>query len=165
MNVASCHPPVSLYQQGCAQFFYPPACIDNGSCHDPVARPCAWICRTSGGSPGLTAWSCLGSLWMASHPSGMSSWCHPQTCWGCIQSLCQCHGRRYESVGPSADPWGAPPVTDLHPDVKPLTTTLWVRSCKQFLIHETMHLSNPYRSSLERRILWWTVSKALLKNR
>jgi len=67
--------------------------------------------------------------------------------------------------GPSMDPWGTALVTSIHLDIKPLTTTLWLRPSNQFLIHQTVHPSNPYLSSLERRMLWGTVSKALQMSR
>ena len=65
----------------------------------------------------------------------------------------------------TSDLWETPFVTDLCLDIKPMTTTLWVWSCNQFLVHWTVHASNPYLSNLERRILWGTMSKALLKSR
>ena len=50
-------------------------------------------------------------------------------------------------------------------DIEAVTTTLWVRSHNQFLIHWTVHPSNPYCSNLERRMLWGTRANALLKSR
>ena len=44
-------------------------------------------------------------------------------------------------------------------------TTLWVGSCSQFFVPQTVHPSNPYLFNLERRMLWVTVWKALLKTR
>ncbi|KAK4825953.1 LOW QUALITY PROTEIN: hypothetical protein QYF61_003471 [Mycteria americana] len=38
-------------------------------------------------------------------------------------------------------------------NIEPLTTTLWMRPSSQFLIHRTVHSSNPYLSNLERRML------------
>ena len=35
----------------------------------------------------------------------------------------------------STEPWGAPLITDLHPDTEPLTTTLWSQFCSQFFVH------------------------------
>ena len=58
------------------------------------------------------------------------------------------------------------PLRDsLHPDIEPQITTLWLQSANQFLIHQTVHLSNPYVANLERRICWRTMSKALQKSR
>ena len=42
--------------------------------------------------------------------------------------------------------------TAFHPDMEPLTTTLWTWSCNQFFFHWTVHPSNPYLSGVERRI-------------
>ena len=39
--------PAGLSWQGCAQSFYPPACISSGGCLDPRERPCLQICCTS----------------------------------------------------------------------------------------------------------------------
>jgi len=69
-----------------------------------------------------------------------------------------------EVLTPS-DPWGTPLVTNLHPDIEPLNTTLRTQSCNQFFIHQMIHPSNPYLSNLERRMFWGTMSEALLKSR
>ena len=69
------------------------------------------------------------------------------------------------SAGPNIDPRGTPIVTILHLDIDPLTATLWLRPSNRFLIHPTVHPSNPYLSNLERRMLWGTVLKALQKSR
>lgn len=58
-----------------------------------------------------------------------------------------------KSISPSTDPWGIP-LTDLHPDIEQLITTLWVWSCNQFLVDQTVHPPDPYLSNLERR-MWW----------
>ncbi|KAK4831083.1 hypothetical protein QYF61_015281 [Mycteria americana] len=50
-------------------------------------------------------------------------------------------------------------------NIELLTTTLWMRPSHQFLIHRTVHPSNPYLSNSERRTLWRTMSKALQKSR
>lgn len=42
---------------------------------------------------------------------------------------------------PSTDHW--PLVTNLHLDIELLTTTHWIGSCNQFLVHLTVYLSNP----------------------
>jgi len=55
-------------------------------------------------------------------------------------------------TGPSTDPCGTPLVTGIHLDIEPLITTLWLRPSNQFLSHQTVHPSNPYFSSLERRM-------------
>ena len=68
-----------------------------------------------------------------------------------------------KSIGPSTNSWGTPFITDLHPDIKSLNTTLWNQSCSQFSVHWTIHPSNPYLSNLERSVLWGTMSKAILK--
>jgi len=40
-----------------------------------------------------------------------------------------------ESTGSKTDPWGTPLVSDLHLDIEPLTTTLWLQPSNLFLIH------------------------------
>ena len=44
-------------------------------------------------------------------------------------------------------------TTDLHLDTDTLITTLCVQSCNQFLIHRTVHPSNPYLPKLDRMML------------
>ncbi|KAF1478525.1 Cilia- and flagella-associated protein 99, partial [Pygoscelis antarcticus] len=41
------------------------------------------------------------------------------------------------STGPNTDPCRTPLVTNLHLDIEPLTTTLWMRPSNQFLTHRT----------------------------
>ena len=47
------------------------------------------------------------------------------------------------STGPRADSWGTSLVTSLHSDIETLITTLWPHPANQFLIHRTVHPSNP----------------------
>jgi len=65
-------------------------------------------------------------------------------------------------TGPSTNPWGTPLVTGRQLDLTPFTTTLWARPSSQFLTQSRVYLSKPRTASLCRRILWETVSKALL---
>ena len=110
------------------------------------------------------------SLWMASHPSGVLT--VSQNLLSSV-NLLRVHSipplmslmKIYKFASPSTDPWGTPLTTDLHPDTEQLTTTLWMWFCNQLLVHPIIHPSNPYLSNLERRILWETWSKALLKSR
>jgi len=44
-------------------------------------------------------------------------------------------------------------IGNMHLDIEPLTTTLWLRPSNQFLSHQTVHPSNLYFSNLERRML------------
>jgi len=102
-------------------------------------------------------------IWIASHPSGVLT--VPHSLVPSANSL-RVHStppsvllmKILKTTGPSADLWGTL-ITDIL-NVKPLTATLWIQSHKQFLIHRTVHPSNPYLSNLEKRILWGTVSKA-----
>ncbi|KAK4811361.1 hypothetical protein QYF61_027590 [Mycteria americana] len=55
------------------------------------------------------------------------------------------------------DPGGTPLITILHLDIEPLTSTIWMQSYSQFLIHRTSHPSNTYLSNLERRMFWGTM--------
>ena len=107
---------------------------------------------------------------MISHPSGMST--APLSLVSSANllsvhliSLSVSLMKIFNSTCPSTDPWGTPLVTNLHLDIKPLTTTLWMQLSNQFLIHLTVHPSNPYLSNLERRVLWVTLLKGLQKSR
>ncbi|XP_064323789.1 uncharacterized protein LOC135316058 [Phalacrocorax carbo] len=68
-------------------------------------------------------------------------------------------------TGPSTDPWGTPPVTGLQPDSARLIMTLGVLILSEFCVHLTVPSSNPHFLSLPVRMLWETVSNALLKSR
>ena len=115
------------------------------------------------------------SLWMTSHPVGvLTSPCSLVSSANLLRvhliPLTVSLVKILKSVCPSTDPWGIPLVTDLHLDIEPLTTTLWVRSHNLFLIYQTVHRhthtkKNPYLSNLERWILGRTMSKASLKSR
>jgi len=66
--------PLSPFQKGYALSLCFPSYTDSGSCFDPGATTCTWLCWTSWGHPGPTHCSNLSrSLWVASHPSGMST--------------------------------------------------------------------------------------------
>ena len=69
------------------------------------------------------------------------------------------------NMSPNKDPSGHHSLGGLHPDIEPLTATLWMPSSSQFLIHQVVHLSNPCLSILEARILCRTISNALHKSR
>jgi len=77
-----------------------------------------------------------------------------------MSSLEMCKG-----TGPSTGPWEMQLVTNLHPDIEPLITALWVCSHNEFLVHWAVHTSNPYISNLGGVMLWESVSKALLESR
>jgi len=138
--------------------------------HDPDARPCTWICWTSWSSPGLTAQACLILSGWYAISSGMLTAEHSLVS---FTNLLRVHLipllmsliKTLKSISPSIDPWGIPLVTDLHLDIESLATTSCEQSCNQPLIHQTVHPSNPYLSNLESRMLWETMSKALLKSR
>ena len=68
------------------------------------------------------------------------------------------------SPSPNTDCWGTPFVTNLHLDIESWTATLWMPPSNQFLIHQTVHPSNPYLSNFKRWNLWGTVSNALQKS-
>jgi len=50
-------------------------------------------------------------------------------------------------------------------DFMSLITTAWSWQVSQFSVHFTVHLAKPYLISLSVRMLWETVSNALLKSR
>jgi len=68
-------------------------------------------------------------------------------------------------TGPKAEHWGTPLVTGRQLDLTPFTTTLCARPFSQFFIQRRVHPSKPWAASFSRRMLWGTVSKALLKPR
>ena len=108
--------------------------------------------------------SLSGPLWIASHPSGVSTASHSLLS---SANLLRVHlspllmslMKILKSISPSTDPWETQLVTDVHPDTEPLNTMLWTRSCSQFFIHWTVHLLNPYLFTLKRGMLWGAVSK------
>ena len=80
------------------------------------------------------------SLWKASHPSGVPTAPHILVSAANLLredsiSLSVSLTKILKSIDPSTNPWGTPHITDLCPDVEPLTTTLWTLSCSQFFIH------------------------------
>ena len=90
--------------------------------------------------------------------------CFLQICWECNRSHNQCHWERCRKItSPSPDSWGTLLITDLHLDMETLTTTLWVQSCNQFLVHWIVHPSSSRLSNVERKMLWGITSKALMK--
>ena len=50
-------------------------------------------------------------------------------------------------------------------DLTPFTTTLWAWPSGQFFTQQRVYLSKPHDASFLRKILWETLSKALLKSR
>lgn len=56
------------------------------------------------------------------------------------------------STGPSTDPWGTLYITGLHLDIE--TATLWIGPFHQFLIHLTIHPSNPYLFNITTKCGW-----------
>ena len=68
-------------------------------------------------------------------------------------------------TGLSTKSWGTPLVTGLQLDLTLFTTTLWAWLSSQFLTQRSVHQSKPRAASFLRRMLWETVSKALLKSR
>jgi len=66
-------------------------------------------------------------------------------------------------TAPSIKPWNTPLVIGLQLDFALLTTIFYVWSFGQFSICLTLHLSNLHFLNMSMRMLWRTVSKALLK--
>lgn len=65
----------------------------------------------------------------------------------------------------SKDTWGTPLISVFYLDIEPLAVTLQMLPFSQFFIWLTAYLLNPYLSNLAARILWGTMSEALLKFR
>ncbi|CAM9595396.1 unnamed protein product, partial [Bubo scandiacus] len=66
--------------------------------------------------------------------------------------------------GPKTEPWGTPLMTGSQLDLTLFTTTLWARPSSQFFTQQSVCPSKPRAASFARRMLWETVSKALLKS-
>jgi len=87
-------------------------------------------------------------LWMASLPSAVIN---HTTQLSVITNLLRVHSipspmsliKTLKRTGPRMDPWGTPFITGLHRNSEPLNTTVWLQSSKQFVIHQTVHTSNP----------------------
>ena len=80
------------------------------------------------------------SLWLTSHPSGLSTAPHSLVSPANLLTMHSIHLsisplKILKSTGPSTDPWRTPLITDLHPAIEPLITTLWTQSCSQFFVH------------------------------
>jgi len=89
-----------------------------------------------------------------------SPWCHPETCSPYLNPLPTLLIKILNSTSPNM-----PLITGLHFDTAPLSATLWMWPSSQFLIHQTVHPSDPHVSDSERRIWGGTVSKALHRKR
>ena len=102
-------------------------------CSNPSATACTWPRCTSLGSHGSR------SIWMAFLPSVIST--APLSLVSCT-NLLRVHSislstlliKMLKHTGPKTDPW-ASLVTGLHLDIKPVSTTLWLQSSNQFIIH------------------------------
>uniref|UniRef100_A0A8C8AAR1 Retinoic acid receptor responder 1 n=1 Tax=Otus sunia TaxID=257818 RepID=A0A8C8AAR1_9STRI len=65
--------------------------------------------------------------------------------------------------GPKTQPWGTPLLTGHQSDLTPFTTTLWAQPSNHFFTQRSVCPSKPRAASFGRRMLWETLSKALLK--
>ena len=65
-------------------------------------------------------------------------------------------------AGPNTEPWRTSLVTGHQPDLTPFTTTLCARPSRRFFTQRRVHPSKPRAASFSRRMLWETVSTALL---
>jgi len=166
-ELLSSFPSPSPSRQGCSASLHPPACTDRRRCRDPSAGLALPLVEPHEVHTGPAL-----QLVQVPLDGTPSFWCVCTTQLGVICKLAEgalnlvmSLMKILNSTGPSMDPSGTPPVTNLHLDIKPLTTTLWLQPSNQFLIHPTVHPSNPYLPNLERRMLWGTVLKALQKSR
>ena len=157
--------------------------VSCSACHPLVPPkpflPWLWLILTffqlsrGGGDPGARQLGLLlepKSLWIASHPldtliaqHSLVSSVNLLRVYS-IQLLMSLM-RVLKSTRVSTDPWGTPLITGLHPGIEPLITPHWVWSHNQLFVHQTIHPSNPYLYNLERRMLWGTVSNAVLKSK
>lgn len=138
--------------QGCLQFVLLPDCICAWYYPIPDAGPCTWkTYLNSMRFPSAHLSSPSRSLWIASLPSNLSTRPHSS----CNQKtpLPLSLIKMLSSTGPSTDVWETLLITSLHLIIEPLTTTLWVQLSSQFFIHWVVHLSNPFLSSSETRML------------
>ena len=82
-----------------------------------------------------------------------SPWCHPETCSPYLNPLPTLLIKILNSTSPNM-----PLITGLHFDTEPLSATLWMWPSSQFLVHQTVHQSNPCFSNLVKRMLYETVT-------
>ena len=68
-------------------------------------------------------------------------------------------------TGPRIEPWGTSLVIGCQPDIASFSTTFWALPFSQLFTQCTTNPIIPQFDNLSRRILWGTVSKALLKSR
>jgi len=69
-----------------------------------------------------------------------------------------------KKTGAKTEPWGTSLVTGHQLDLTLFTTTLCAWPFIQFFIQRRVHPPRPWAAGFSRRILWGTVSKALLKS-
>ena len=134
-------------RQGCSQSPHRPVCIDTGGWPDPGAGPCAWPCWTSWGSHRPTSRACPGpSGWhpvpqVSTVPLSLVSPANLPRVHSVLLSMLLM--KVLNSTRPNTNPWGTPLVTDLHLDIEPLTTTLWLQPSSQFLMHRIVLSPTP----------------------
>lgn len=109
---------------------------------------------------GLSGWHSFSLV----DPPCHTAWCHWQTCYRHSQ-LSVSLTEMLNSTSPNTVPWGTPLVTAFHLDVEFLIATLKVQPSSQFLIHQVVHLSVMFLSSLQTKISCKTVSNALQNSR
>jgi len=157
-----------IFRQCCSQSLRSPAYISCGSCLNLGARTCTWMCWISWDSLGPTAQACLGlSEW---HPSGVLTSSHSLVS---SANLLRVHLSQMsmslmnmlKSIGPSTDPLGTWPITDLHLDTVSLTTTLWTQSCSPFFIHNSQPVNifaiwKERRCVVPRQRLYWSPNRS-----
>jgi len=68
-------------------------------------------------------------------------------------------------TGPSTSPWGATLITSHQLGLTPFTTIQWAWPSGQFFTQQRVYMSKLWASSFSTRMLWETVSVALLKSR
>ena len=98
------------------------------------------------------------SLHMAAHSSGLVSSANLQRIHSASSSRSLM--KMLNGIGLGMDFWGTLLITGLQLDLKPLITMLWASHSDSF--QSTLCSSNSYFNSLSMRILWETVSNALL---
>ena len=78
------------------------------------------------------------------------------------------HGRSLIKIrninGPSTDPWGTPEVTGTECESSPARTTLCVLFSRKLFSHCNVVASMPHLNNLYSKLLWGTLSNALLKS-
>lgn len=124
---------------------------------------CSYICCNDSTSPYIGFKKCFLSLSKKKKVGKKKTLCPNFT--AVVSPASRSFMKTLKITGPIMEPWGTPLVTGHQPDVTPFAVTLWAWPTIQLFTHLIVYLSSCMLDILSRRILWETVSKALLKSK